>query len=105
MQRRQDSAAAFGSSGHPNDLSAFWLPFTPNRHFKSAPRMLARAEGMYFTDTSGRAVLDGCAGLWCVNAGHGRAPITAAIRAAAGTLDFAPTFQFAHPGAFAAAER
>src|ERR1700722_1532910 len=89
----------------PNDLGPFWLPFTPNRSFKSAPRMLVRAEGMNFHDSSGRTVLDACAGLWCVNAGHGRAPITEAIRAAAGELDFAPTFQFGHPAAFAAAER
>jgi beta-alanine--pyruvate transaminase len=89
----------------PNDLGAFWLPFTPNRHFKAAPRMLARAQGLYFYDQSGRALLDGCSGLWCVNAGHGRAPITEAIRKAAGELDFAPTFQFAHPAAFALADR
>ena len=89
----------------PNDLSAFWLPFTPNRHFKTAPRMLVRAEGMHFYDESGRALLDACSGLWCVNAGHGRAPITDAIRKAAGELDFAPAFQFAHPSAFRLAER
>ncbi|HEY8696359.1 MAG TPA: aminotransferase class III-fold pyridoxal phosphate-dependent enzyme [Rhizomicrobium sp.] len=89
----------------PNDLSAFWLPFTPNRAFKSAPRMLARAEGMHYYDESGRALLDTCAGLWCVNAGHGREPIAAAIRRAAGELDYAPTFQFAHPAAFALAQR
>jgi beta-alanine--pyruvate transaminase len=105
MQRRQHSGTQGGGGGHPNDLSALWLPFTPNRHFKSAPRMLARAGGMHFYDTAGRAVLDACAGLWCVNAGHGREPITEAIRAAAGELDFAPTFQFAHPAAFVAAER
>ena len=89
----------------PNDLGAFWLPFTPNRHFKTAPRMLVRAEGMQFYDPSGRALLDACSGLWCVNAGHGRAPITEAIRKAASELDYAPTFQFAHPAAFALAER
>lgn len=89
----------------PNDLSAFWMPFTPNRDFKASPRMLARAEGMYFYDEQGRALLDACAGLWCVNAGHGRAPITEAIRKAAGELDFAPTFQFAHSSAFELAER
>ena len=89
----------------PNDLGAFWLPFTPNRHFKTAPRMLARADGMHFYDPGGRALLDACSGLWCVNAGHGRAPITEAIRKMAGELDFAPTFQFAHPAAFALAER
>jgi len=89
----------------PNDLSAFWLPFTPNRAFKSAPRLLARAEGMHYYDESGRALLDTCAGLWCVNAGHGRGPITEAICRAAGELDYAPTFQFAHPAAFALAQR
>src|SRR5512135_682490 len=89
----------------PNDLSAFWLPFTPNRNFKRRPRMLTRAKGMYFYDETGRALLDASSGLWCVNAGHGREPITEAIRKAAGELDFAPTFQFAHPAAFALAER
>lgn len=89
----------------PNDLSAFWLPFTPNRDFKRQPRILARAEGMYYYDRAGRALLDTCSGLWCVNAGHGRKPIVDAIRAAAGELDFAPTFQFGHPTAFALAER
>jgi beta-alanine--pyruvate transaminase len=89
----------------PNDLSAFWLPFTPNRHFKSAPRMLARAEGMHYFDETGRALLDACAGLWCVNAGHGRKAIAEAIARAARELDFAPTFQFAHPEAFALAQR
>jgi beta-alanine--pyruvate transaminase len=89
----------------PNDLSAFWLPFTPNRNFKREPRILTRAEGMYFYDESGRALLDTCSGLWCVNAGHGRRQIVEAIRKAAGELDFAPTFQFAHPSAFMLAER
>ena len=89
----------------PNDLSAFWLPFTPNRDFKRNPRILTRAEGMFYYDETGRALLDACSGLWCVNAGHGRKPIVEAIRRAAGQLDFAPTFQFAHPAAFALAER
>ena len=89
----------------PNDLSAFWLPFTPNRHFKTEPRMLARADGMYYYDESGRALLDSCAGLWCVNAGHGRKPIAEAIARAAHELDYAPTFQFAHPSAFALAQQ
>ena len=89
----------------PNDLGPFWLPFTPNRSFKANPRLLVRAEGMHYYDPSGRALLDACAGLWCVNAGHGRKPIVEAIRAAAGELDFAPTFQFGHPSAFALAQR
>jgi beta-alanine--pyruvate transaminase len=90
---------------HSNDLSAFWLPFTPNRHFKTAPRILTRAEGLYYYDESGRALLDSCAGLWCVNAGHGRPQISEAIARAAHQLDYAPTFQFAHPAAFTLAQR
>ncbi|HEV2653272.1 MAG TPA: aminotransferase class III-fold pyridoxal phosphate-dependent enzyme [Rhizomicrobium sp.] len=93
------------SLDHCNDLAAFWLPFTQNRAFRRAPRILARAEGMHFFDESGRALLDGCSGLWCVNAGHGRKPIVEAIAKAAGELDFAPTFQYAHPAAFALARR
>jgi beta-alanine--pyruvate transaminase len=89
----------------PNDLGPFWMPFTPNRSFKANPRMLVRAEGMHYYDPTGRALLDACAGLWCVNAGHGRKQIVDAICAAAGELDFAPTFQFGHPSAFALAQR
>ncbi len=88
-----------------NELGPFWLPFTQNRAFRHSPRMLSRADGMYFFDESGRKILDGCSGLWCVNAGHGRAPITAAIRDMAGRLDYAPTFQFGHPSAFTLARR
>jgi beta-alanine--pyruvate transaminase len=88
-----------------NDLSSFWLPFTPNRAFKAAPRMLARADGMYFYDEAGRALLDACAGLWCCNAGHGRKQIAEAISKAAHELDFAPTFQFAHSRAFELSRR
>jgi beta-alanine--pyruvate transaminase len=80
-----------------NDLQSYWLPFTPNRDFKAKPRVLARAEGMYYWDTAGRKVLDGISGLWCVNAGHARKPIVEAIRAQAGQLDYAPSFHFAHP--------
>lgn len=86
-----------------NDLESLWLPFTPNRHFKSQPRLLARAEGMHYFDVDGRKLLDTCSGLWCVNLGHGRKEIVEAIRHAAGELDFAPAFQYAHPGAFALA--
>lgn len=89
----------------PNALDAYWMPFTPNRQFKSEPRMIARAEGLYYTTTDGRRVLDGTAGLWCCNAGHCRAPIVAAIQAAAARLDYAPAFQFGHPDAFRLASR
>ena len=89
----------------PNDLEAFWMPFTPNRAFKKAPRMIARAKDMHYYTPDGRAVLDGTAGLWCCNAGHNREPIVAAIQAQAAELDYAPPFQFAHPKAFELASR
>ncbi|UMY18763.1 aspartate aminotransferase family protein [Methylobacterium organophilum] len=91
--------------GPRNDLDAWWMPFTANRAFKQAPRMLAGAEGMHYRTADGRRILDGIAGLWCCNAGHNRAPITAAIRDQAGRLDYAPPFQFGHAGAFALASR
>ncbi len=89
----------------PNDLEAFWLPYTPNRSFKKNPRMIVRAKDMFYYTPEGRAVMDGTAGLWCSNAGHNRPTIVAAIQAQAAELDFAPTFQFAHPKAFQLASR
>jgi len=85
--------------------SAFWMPFTANRQFKKAPRLLARAEGMYYWTPEGRQLLDGCAGLWCVNAGHCRPKIVQAVQRQVATMDFAPTFQMGHPIAFEFAER
>ena len=93
------------SPNTPNNLDAFWIPFTPNRHFKSHPRLLASASGMYYEDQSGRKVLDGIAGLWCVNGGHSPKPIAEAVARQARELDFAPCFQFAHPKAFELATR
>jgi beta-alanine--pyruvate transaminase len=89
----------------PNDLAAFWMPFTDNPYFKAHPRMMVAAEGMHYTAAAGHKVLDGTGGLWCCNAGHARAPVVEAIRHTAGQLDFAPTFQLGHPLAFEAASR
>ena len=86
-------------------LDAQWMPFTANRSFKSAPRLLASAKGMYYTSHDGRTILDGAAGLWCVNAGHCREPIVEAIARQAGEMDFAPPFQMGHPLAFELADR
>jgi len=86
-------------------LDALWMPFTNNRAFKAAPRLLVSSEGMYYREADGRDVLDGVSGLWCVNAGHRRQPIVDAITDAARELDFAPPFQMGHPLAFALAER
>ena len=89
----------------PNDLRAFWMPFTANRQFKKQPRMFAAAKDMHYTTTEGRKVLDGTSGLWCCNAGHGRPLITEAIQKQAAELDYAPAFQIGHPKAFELANR
>jgi beta-alanine--pyruvate transaminase len=89
----------------PNDLAAFWMPFTANRAFKKAPRLLAGAKDMHYITTDGRKVLDAAAGMWCSNAGHGRKEIAAAIAKQAEALDYAPPFQFGIPQAFELASR
>ena len=87
------------------ELDAYWMPFTANRQFKKAPRLLAQAQGMFYKTPEGREVLDGVAGLWCVNAGHARPKIVQAIADQAAEMDFAPPFQMGHPKAFELAER
>lgn len=89
----------------PNDLAAFWMPFSANRQFKKAPRLFVAAEGMHYVTNDGRRVLDGTSGLWCVNAGHCRPRIVEAIQKQAATLDFAGSFQMGHPLAFECANR
>ncbi len=86
------------------DLEPFWMPFTANRQFKAAPRILTSAKDMHYTAEDGRKILDSTAGLWCVNAGHCREPIVRAIKQQAESLDFAPTFQMGHPGPFRLAQ-
>ena len=81
------------------------MPFTANRAYKRAPRLLVAAKDMYYTAADGRQILDGTAGLWCVNAGHCREEITAAIREQAGVMDYAPPFQMGHPLAFELAQQ
>jgi beta-alanine--pyruvate transaminase len=89
----------------PNDLEAFFVPFTPNRAFKKNPRLIARAKDMHYITVDGRKVMDGSAGMWCCNAGHNRDPIVAAIQSQAAELDYPPAFQFSHPKAFELASR
>jgi beta-alanine--pyruvate transaminase len=89
----------------PNNLDAFWMPFSSNRSYKETPRMLARAEGMSYFTPEGREIIDGTAGLWCVNAGHGRREITEAIQKQAAVMDYAPSFNMGHPIAFQAAAK
>ncbi len=100
MNDLSDHAAA-----RPNNLDAFWMPYTANRSFKSTPRLLARAEGMYYYTQDNHEIVDGTAGLWCCNAGHGRREIVEAIQKQAAIMDFAPTFQMGHPIAFQAAAK
>jgi beta-alanine--pyruvate transaminase len=87
------------------DLDAFWMPFTANRQFKANPRMLVRADGMFYWTADGREVLDAVAGLWCVNAGHGRREITEAVTRQLSAMEYAPAFQMGHPIAFELANR
>jgi len=89
----------------PNELEPYWLPFTPNRSFKKKPRLFSGAKDMHYLTPDGRKVIDATSGLFCVNAGHGRQSIVKAIQHAAETLDFAPPFQYAHPGVFELSSR
>jgi beta-alanine--pyruvate transaminase len=89
----------------PDDLASYWMPFTANRQFKSAPRMLVKAQGMYYWDDQGRKVLDGFSGMWCCNLGHNHPRVVEAIRSQAAVLDYAPPFQMAHPLQFELANR
>jgi len=102
LLRPEDSTAA--QPLHP-DLGSYWMPFTANRQFKQAPRLVQRAERMHYWDVDGREVLDAVAGLWCVNAGHNRPRIVQAIQAQAAEMDFAPPFNMGHPKAFELAQR
>ena len=91
--------------GNAPSMDAYWMPFTANRQFKAAPRILAGARGMHYTTDDGRRILDGTAGLWCVNAGHGRPEIAEAVYQQLQTMDYGPNFQMGHTPAFAFAER
>lgn len=95
------SKAAYGT----NNLDAFWMPFTANRQFKEKPRLLVSAKDMHYKSHDGREILDGTAGLWCCNAGHGRPKIVEAVQKQVAELDYAPAFQMGHPKAFELAAR
>ncbi|MEG4027105.1 MULTISPECIES: aspartate aminotransferase family protein [unclassified Microcoleus] len=87
------------------NMDAYWMPFTANRQFKANPRILVSAKDMHFTTDDNRSILDGTAGLWCVNAGHARETIAEAVKQQVLRLDYSPAFQMGHPGAFELAER
>ncbi len=104
-----ETPAGFGdhyarqAARQPDAMEAFWMPFSANRQFKDHPRLMASASGMFYRSVDGREILDGTGGLWCCNAGHARPRIVAAVQQQIATLDFAPTFQMAHPLPFALA--
>ena len=93
------------ATSSPEQMGAFWMPFSANRQFKAKPRLLASAKGMFYRSVDGREILDGTGGLWCCNAGHARDRIVAAVQQQIATMDFAPTFQMGHPLPFKVAER
>jgi len=101
----ETSETAMNLVPRPNDLEAYWMPFTANRQFKAQPRLMARAEGMHYWSTDGRKILDATAGLWCVNAGHARREIAEAVHRQVLTLDYSPAFQMGHPAVFELANR
>ena len=103
--RRAEHPLSSLSQQRPDTMDAFWMPFSANRQFKASPRLLVRAEGMYYHDVDDRPVLDAAAGLWCCNAGHARPRIVQAIQQQAATLDFAPPFQMGTPLPFVLAQR
>ena len=103
--RPAESPLSALSQQRPESLEAYWMPFSANRQFKAAPRLLVRAEGMYYHDVDQRPILDAAAGLWCCNAGHARPRIVQAIQQQAAMLDFAPPFQMGTPLPFVLAQR
>ena len=105
MHAAEHAAELAGSTAGSQKMDAYWMPFTANRQFKKNPRLFVKAAGMHYQTDDGRQVLDGVAGLWCVNAGHARPKIVQAIQAQAAEMDFAPPFQMAHPKAFELAEK
>src|ERR1700747_1993739 len=100
-----DKSPNNGTVNVPNDLAEHWMPFTATRAFKKAPRLLAGAKDMHYITVDGRKIIDAASGMWCTNAGHGRAQISEAIAKMAATLDYAPPFQFGIPQAFELASR
>jgi len=105
MPPQPTSPQSLAPASLPANLDAFWMPFTANRQFKAQPRLMVAAKDMHYISHDGRQILDGTAGLWCVNAGHCRPKIVEAIQAQAAMMDYAPTFQMGHPAPFQLAER
>lgn len=102
---QQTSPQSMNAQTSTPEMANYWMPFTANKQFKANPRILTHAEGMYYTDDHGQAILDGTAGLWCCNAGHGRKKISEAVSKQITQMDYAPSFQVGHPLAFELANK
>src|SRR4029079_11355698 len=89
----------------PLSLDELWMPFTPNRDFKADPRIVVKAEGMYYWNGRGERIIDASSGLFCVAAGHGRKEIAEAVHRQLCDLDFVAPFLRAHPKSFELASR
>ncbi|MBS8261501.1 aspartate aminotransferase family protein [Roseibium polysiphoniae] len=69
-------------------------------------RIITHADGVWLTDSNGNRILDGMAGLWCVQVGHGRQEITDAVHKQMSELSYYNTFfKTSHPPAIALAEK
>lgn len=88
-----------------SQLDAFWMPFSANRDFKTAPRIIARAEGHYYTTHDGRKLYDAFSGLWTCGVGHCHPKIVSAIQQQATELDHFMAFQAGHGQVFQLAEK
>jgi beta-alanine--pyruvate transaminase len=93
------------STATGNSLENHWLPFTSNRDFKADPRLMVKAEGVYYWNHKGGRLIDGSAGLFCSAAGHGRKEIAEAVYKSMLELDYTPHFQLAHPASFELARK
>ena len=88
-----------------NSLEAHWMPFTANRDFKAAPRLVTRSEGVWLWNQNGDRLIDGSSGLFNVAAGHGRREIADAVHAQMLQNDYSAPFQLGQPTSFALAEK
>ena len=88
-----------------NTLEYQWMPFTANRAFKADPRLLVKAEGVYYWNHRGEKILDGSSGLFCSPCGHCRPEIAEAVQRQLQEMDYCAPFQIGHPGAFELARR
>ena len=91
-----------------SDLAArhLWMHFTRMGDFADAPvQIIERGEGCYLYDNQGKRYLDGLAGLFVVNAGHGRVELAEAAATQAATLGYFPIWGYAHEPAIRLAAR